>query len=362
VRSSQVAVVGAGPAGLGAAIECAKRGAKTVVFDENARPGGQLLKQLHKFFGSSEHMAGLRGYEIGKALFEEAERLGVHVALNTVVWGVFAGGRLGVHTPGGAVEEWQFQRLVIATGATENSYAFPGWTLPGVMGAGACQTLMNVHRVMPGKRVLMVGSGNVGLIVTYQLLQAGVRKVTVIDAMPRIGGYGVHAAKVTRAGVPIWVRHTVKQAEGDSSVERAVIVEIDDERNEVPGSEKPLEVDLICLSVGLSPLVELARMPGCQVAFCRQLGGYVPLHDEDMETTVPGIYVAGDASGVEEASTALEEGRLAGVAASRSLGLISQDEAVRAKAQISSRLQGLRSGTFGEERLRAKARLMERWG
>lgn len=98
--------------------------------------------------------------------------------------------------------------IIIATGASENTLAFPGWTLPGVMGAGSAQTQMNLHGVMPGKRVLMMGSGNVGLVVGLQLMQAGCELVAVVDAAPRVGGYGVHAAKLARTGVPFYLGHT----------------------------------------------------------------------------------------------------------------------------------------------------------
>lgn len=96
----------------------------------------------------------------------------------------------------------QGDTIIVATGARENMIPFPGWTLPGVMGAGAAQTMMNLHGVHWGQKVLMVGSGNVGLVVGYQLIQAGVELAAIIDAAPRVGGYGVHAAKVARMGVP----------------------------------------------------------------------------------------------------------------------------------------------------------------
>lgn len=97
--------------------------------------------------------------------------------------------------------------ILIATGASENMITFRGWTKPGVIGAGAAQTMMNLQYVKPGKRILMLGSGNVGLVVSYQLMQAGCEVVVVVDAAPRIGGYGVHAAKLARMGVP-FICHT----------------------------------------------------------------------------------------------------------------------------------------------------------
>ena len=141
-------VVGAGPAGLSAAIEAAKHGVKPIVFDENAKPGGQLFKQIHKFFGSRRHKAGVRGVDIGTELLEEVEKLGVEVMLNTVAYGFYPNGEgvaLAVNGEEGLIVHPK--KIIMATGAGENPLAFPGWTLPGVVGAGAIQTMINVHRV-----------------------------------------------------------------------------------------------------------------------------------------------------------------------------------------------------------------------
>lgn len=194
-------VIGAGPAGLSAAIEAAKCGMKPVVFDENARPGGQLFKQIHKFFGSKEHKAKIRGFKIGEDLLKEAEEYGVEVVLNATVIGLYPEKEITVRI-GDIVKHFKGDYILIATGASENMVTFKGWTKPGVIGAGAAQTMMNLHHVMPGERVLMLGTGNVGLVVSYQLLQAGCEVAALVDAAPRIGGYGVHAAKVARCGVP----------------------------------------------------------------------------------------------------------------------------------------------------------------
>ena len=187
-------VVGAGPAGLSAAIEAARHGMSVRVFDENARPGGQLFKQIHKFFGSKEHKAKIRGFNIGEELLKEASDAGVQVKLDATVIGIFENKEVTV-SHDGAVHHYKADSVIIATGAAENMVPFEGWTLPGVIGAGAAQTLMNLHGIKPGKKILMLGSGNVGLVVSFQLLQAGCEVVALVDAAPRIGGYGVHAAK-----------------------------------------------------------------------------------------------------------------------------------------------------------------------
>ncbi len=354
--SYDIVIAGAGPAGLAAAVEAARRGARTLVVDENAKPGGQLFKQIHKFFGSHEHKAGIRGFAIGEKLLAEAAELGVEVWLGSVVWGLFTN-KVAV-LKGGEQITVTAAKIILATGASENAVAFPGAVLPGVMGAGAIQTMINVHRVLPGKRVVMLGSGNVGLIVAYQLLQAGAEVVALVEAMPHLGGYGVHAAKIRRAGVPILVGTTIARAFGDGQVTGVVLAKIGDAGRMVDGSETTLAVDTVGVAVGLTPLTELAWLAGCRFVFSPRLGGHVPLHDANMETTLPGVYVAGDITGVEEASTAMEEGRLAGIAAAEALGLTGGAAAERDKAAVTARMDVLRSGPFGLARRTAKAEIL----
>ncbi|MBW2058414.1 MAG: FAD-dependent oxidoreductase [Deltaproteobacteria bacterium] len=355
------AIIGAGPAGLSAAIELARAGVETLVIDENDRPGGQLVKQIHRFFGSRHEMAGMRGFEIGEALFSEAERLGVRFMLNTAAYGIFKeSGQLGIHDRRddllGLVKA---ERLILATGARENPLWFPGWTLPGVMGAGAFQTMVNVHRVMPGRRIVVVGSGNVGLIVAFQALQAGIEVAAVCEALPRLGGWEVHGAKLRRQGVPILLSTTVERALGDEEVRGVVLVRLDKDGRPEPGERRVLEVDAICLAVGLSPLAELAWMAGCRCVFSNELGGWLPAHDEWMRTSIETLWVAGDLAGVEEASTAMEEGRLAGLGVSRSLGALDRRAAVLRGRKIRARLEELREGSCGKYRKTAKAALVK---
>ena len=361
----EVVVVGGGPAGLAGAVEAAKAGVKVLVVDENDRPGGQLFKQIHKFFGSKAHSAGIRGMDIGTRLLAETENAGVTVWLDSTVVGLFPDKEMAVVRSLGNGEKTtvtvRAEKILLACGGAENAVAFEGWTLPGVMGAGAAQTMINVHRVLPGKRVLMLGSGNVGLIVAYQLMQAGAEVAAVVEAAGQVGGYGVHAAKVRRAGVPFYLGHTVLRAEADGeTLSRAVIVALDAAFNPIPGTEKTLAVDTICLAVGLRPFTQLALMRGIGHVYVPELGGWMPKHDENMETNVPGIYVAGDTAGVEEANSAMDEGRLAGSAIAQSLGHLDVERGEAVKREFRDRLSALRLGPFGEKRLNAKQRLVDR--
>lgn len=361
IRKVESVIIGAGPAGLAAAIEIAKAGGQVVLIDENSKPGGQLFKQIHKFFGSREHRAGVRGYNIGLQLLNETRNLGVEVLLDSPVYGIYRedGNLVVSYIREGKEEAITADKIILATGGMENAIAFPGSTLPGVMGAGCAQTMINVNRVLPGEKVVMVGSGNVGLIVSYQLLQAGANVLAVVEAAPSIGGYGVHAAKIRRAGVPIKVSHTIKRAIGTDEVEAVEIVKLDEKFNPIPGTEEILEADTVCLAVGLSPMTELAWLAGCEFTYEPALGGHIPIHDENMETTVSGVYVAGDIAGVEEASTAMEEGRLAGIAAAEALGHYSAEEAKAMKDEVWSRLNALRTGPFGKARFDAKKRILD---
>lgn len=240
MKRHELIVIGAGPAGLSAAIEAAKAGMDVIVFDENARPGGQLFKQIHKFFGSKQHHAKERGFRIGEDLLKEAEAAGVTVQLNATVMGIYENKEVTVKH-GSEVDHYKADKIILATGAAENMIPFKGWDTPGVIGAGAAQALMNLQGVQPGQKVLMVGSGNVGLVVSFQLLQAGCQVVAVIDAAPRVGSYGVHAAKVARTGVPFYMSHTVVEAKGGDYVTSAVIAQVDDHFQPIPGTEKELE-------------------------------------------------------------------------------------------------------------------------
>ena len=336
-------VIGAGPAGLSAAIEAAKNGLKPIVFDENAKPGGQLFKQIHKFFGSKEHKAKIRGFNIGNELLEEAGKLGVKVILNATVMGLYPEKEVTVKT-GEEINHYKGDSILVATGASENMVTFKGWTTPGVIGAGAAQTMMNLHHIKPGNKILMLGSGNVGLVVSYQLLQAGCEVVAVVDAAPRIGGYGVHAAKIARCGVPFYLSHTIMNVSGTETVNGVTIAQVDSSFQRIPNTEKTFDVDTVCVAVGLSPMSQLLTQAGCQMKDTP--GGNIPDCKSYGETSVEGIYAAGDVAGIEEASSAMIEGRIAGAAISKYLGYLEEQDLNKRVEELVAALDTLRQGMF----------------
>lgn len=360
-------VIGSGPAGLAASIEAGKLGASVLLVDLNVHPGGQLFKQIHKFFGSSAHRSGTRGFQIGTQLLAEAEAANVEIWMQSTVIGIFPGNKVGIEKGLDNGEKQlitvEAKKIIIATGASENAIRFKGWTSPGVMGAGAAQTMINVNHVKPGQKIVMLGSGNVGLIVSYQLMQAGCDVVSLIEAAPKIGGYAVHAAKLTRAGVPIRLKHTIIEAKTgeDGCVNGCVIAEVDEHFQPIPGTEELLACDAIALAAGLKPTMDLVKLAGCKLTYNAAFGGYIPLHNEKMESSRQGVFVAGDTTGVEEANTALEEGKIAGISAAEELGLISKADADKERAEIWDRLHSLRLGPFGERRMKEKEVILEEY-
>lgn len=349
-EAADLVVVGAGPAGLSAAIEAAELGLRAVVLDENERGGGQLNKQIHKFFGSGAHGAGRRGFEIAEELLERCESLGVDLRLGRLAAGAFKQRDLMVRGPGG-ISLLECGALIVAAGAVEKPLAFPGWTLPGVMGAGGAQTLMNLQGVLPGRRVAVVGTGNVGLIVAYQLVQAGAEIVAMLEVEPEVKGYEVHESRLRLLGVPFLLRHQLLRAEGRAGVQGIVVRDLDG------GGCFRYEVDCVCLAVGMSPLIELPLMLGCRACHDPRLGGWVAWHGPSMMTSEEGVYVAGDSAGVEEASVAMEEGRMAAAAACRRAGSVSEGEADERMRETAARLYELRNGPYNYGRREAKERL-----
>jgi sarcosine oxidase, subunit alpha len=171
--------------------------------------------------------------------------------------GVFADRRIGVVRHGGY---WLIEPevLLVATGARERQLLFPGHTLPGVYGAGAFQTLLNRDGVVPCRRLLLVGGGNVGLIAAYHALQADIEVVGLVELMPEVGGYRVHADKLRRLGVPVHLSHTIVAVHGRERVEATTVAAVDDQGRPISGTERSFAVDAVLVAAGLAPLDELA--------------------------------------------------------------------------------------------------------
>jgi sarcosine oxidase subunit alpha len=341
-------IIGGGPAGLSAAKVAAESGLKSLVIERDYKLGGQLVKQTHMFFGSEKQYAKTRGIDIARILINDCMKYPdmIEFMTETTVVGLYPDKVLTVLQKD-KYSKIAFKALLVAAGASEKFLAFENNDLPGIYGAGAVQTLMNVHGVKPGENVVMVGSGNIGLIVSYQLLQAGVNVLKVIEAAPTIGGYKVHASKLKRLGVDIVTKHSIKRAVGVDKVEQVVIGALDDKWEFIEGDEFTLDVDAVCISVGLNPMTSLLSMANCKMKYVSKLGGNVPIIDHNHETSVENIFVAGDVCGVEEASSAIVEGYLSGLIISERLGYKHKEYDTLYK-DFNDQLTNLRSGPFGK--------------
>ncbi len=345
---TEILIIGSGPAGLKASLAAAEQGANVALAERDPFLGGQLVKQTHMFFGSKAHYASERGFKIAENLSREVEaHRNIKVLTATTALGYYDDGVVSLEA-GGRIITVKPQVLVAATGAQENTLMFPNSDLPGVYGAGAVQTLMNVYGILPGKRVAMVGAGNIGVIVSYQLLQAGVEVAAIIEALPRIGAYHVHASKVRRMGVPIYTSHTVLSAHGVEALEKITMAEVDQNMQPLAGTEKELGVDVLCIAVGLTPLTEILFQAGCRMAYIPELGGHIALCSDTLETSVPNIFVCGDVAGIEEASAAMVEGQIAGLTAAMNLGYGKESYAEKL-ASARRELDDLRRGPVGEK-------------
>lgn len=293
-------VVGGGPAGLSAAVELGRHGVRTILVDDKDRLGGKLVLQTHKFFGSTDAChAGTRGIDIATKLEKELRSFeNVKVWLSSTAVAVFSDRKAGILRDGRYLLV-RPQAVLVATGARERSLLFPGNTLPGVLGAGAFQTLVNRDLVRAARRLFVVGGGNVGLIAAYHALQAGIEVVGLCEALPDCGGYKVHRDKVARLGVPILTSHTVLAASGREQVESVTVAAVDEAFRPVPGTERTFDCDTLLVAVGLEAVDEFAR--------------------KAKEYGLP-VWSAGDAEEIAEASAAMFTGRIRGLEVARFLG------------------------------------------
>jgi sarcosine oxidase subunit alpha len=297
-----VLIIGAGPAGLSAAIELGKLGIKVLLIDDKHRVGGKLVLQTHRFFGSADAVyAGTRGIDIASILEAEVSKYPeIEIWQKSTCLAVYSDKKVGILKDGNKYILVIPQVMLVATGAREKFLAFKGNTLPGVYGAGAFQTLTNRDLVKAVDKLFIVGGGNVGLITGYHALQAGIGVVGLVEALPECGGYKVHKDKLVRMGVPIYNSHTVLSANGSDHVESITIAKIDDNFKQIHGTEKSFECDSILIAVGLDSVSEF--------------------YQKAIEFQIP-AFVAGDAEEIAEASAAIFSGKIRGLEIAKLMGV-----------------------------------------
>jgi thioredoxin reductase/bacterioferritin-associated ferredoxin len=376
LREVDLAIVGVGPAGLAAALEAAERGAETVVIDEYDHLGGQLYKQVPDAFALKSLGHEDRQYAEGRQLIQRLQRTKVEVMLGTLVWDICDERTLALFRHD-RTEYLRAKTLILAPGAQEMPLAFPGWTLPGVMLGGAAQALLVTQRILPGQRVVLAGVGPLQLKVASQFVRAGADVVAILEASgksPVSLAYALRAwghwskmregltywRTLNRARIPYHRRHVPVRAVGRDGVEAVVVARVGDDGGVVPGTERTLEADTLCLSYGFLPSIQLTSLLGCRLCFQERAGGWFTWHDDHQQTSIPGVYVAGEVGGIGGGDVAADEGRLAALAATRVLGLAEgrgrpHDEhrirrrlrAARRFATVAGDMMALSPGVFG---------------
>jgi thioredoxin reductase len=334
-------VVGAGPAGLSAALEAADHGLRVAVVDEQHAPGGQIFRQPPASFTPPKKTLP---YAFGHDLLARARgdtRIAWHYG--STAWGVFrepdgSAVKLGI-SHRDASTMLVGRALLVATGAYDLPVAFPGWTLPGVMSAGGVQTLLKSQFLRPGNRFVLAGSHPLLLLVADLLVSSGATVVEVAFARPRPGigellrgwralpghlGLMAQAARAVlnlkRAGVPVRFGSMIKSASGVDALEGVTLQDVDRDWQPRPGTDRTLVADTLVIGYGLLASTELARQAGCAVDYRPAEGGWIVRRDATMRTNVAGIWVAGEPGGVGGAELAHLEGRLAALDIARALG------------------------------------------
>lgn len=333
-----VAVVGAGPAGLAAAVAVARAGRRVALVDAAERPGGQYWRQPADGVDRSGLHHDLTTY---RELTEAVTRARAEGLLRWLpgleVWTVGRDGeqfviRALIRAIEGRAEERavRARALVLAPGAYDRQVPFPGWTLPGVLTAGGAQALLKAHGVVAGQRVLVAGTGPFLLPVAAGLAAAGAQVVGVHEAnapggwltqlgavarnVTKLGEGAAYAAALARHRVPVRTRSTVVAAHGVDAVEAVTVARLDSAGGVVEGSAERVEVDAVAVGWGFTPRLELPLALGCATRV--DVDGSLVLDvDDDQATSVPGVWAAGEACGIGGAALAVVEGEIAGAAA-----------------------------------------------
>lgn len=348
IKEVELIVIGAGPAGIEAAITASESGVDVTLIDSSPRPGGQYYQQVPMPFQTAshdEHQAE------GQHLFNRLRSSTIRVLSNTLVWGIFEGTRpetwcLTLHGPN-APNRLISRTVIIATGAYDRSIPFPGWDLPGVITAGATLRMLKNQRVLPGKRFLLAGTGPLLLQTAAFLIEAGGEVITVCDSskslfwrgiphFPSVWGQwerikeGANFLKtLIRARVRYRFGWTITSAHGEDKVDSVTIQKLGNNSKPISQPEIIQDIDTMVVGFGLAPQTELCRVLGCTLEYQEQLGGFIPVRNNKMQTSCPGIYAVGDGAGIGGAENAHIEGRIAGYAASAELGLIEERTALQ---------------------------------
>ncbi len=311
-ESFDLLVIGAGKAGLRAAIEAAEAGLKTVLVDENPIPYATMGEDVPRHFGQAmtgaarNRNAMMEAFVASEPLFEAAFEAGVDIRLGTACWGLYAKGAALRHLPGlvaGLSDETSAslvapRHVIVATGRRDMGLGFPGWQLPGVMGASAARLLAEHYDgALTSGRIVILGSDTEALLTALALAKRGVKTAAVIDQAERPVASPDLIVGAEQAGIPILCRSVIREAIGSERVEGVLVGELD--ADGVPtGAELQIDCDGIVLAIGSVPMIDLLQAAGAACRFDPARGGHVPLVDFRGRTSLPSVYAIGDCAGI----------------------------------------------------------------
>jgi glycine/D-amino acid oxidase-like deaminating enzyme/bacterioferritin-associated ferredoxin len=318
-----VLVVGAGPAGLTAARSLALVGIDVIVADERLHPGGQYFKPLAPS-QAAEISALDRQFRDGAVLHQSAVSAGVKILNETTIWAAFSPTEVAGIVAGRSTL-FRPKRLVLATGAYEQSVPVPGWTLPGVMSVGGLQTLARSYRVAPGQRIVIAGNGPLCLQTAAELRQGGANVVAVLESAPRPSFSRLPAVAAAAWADPLLFLSGLSLAAGLRDVlhwrRRVTRLFGDDRVRGVEAADLSISADVVALGYGFASSSELARSLGCAHRYVtRGYGSMETLTDEDGRTSVPDVFAIGDGARFAGAMAARAQGLVVAAAIARDLG------------------------------------------
>lgn len=318
-----VIVIGAGPAGVAAAVKARNLGLSVAAVDESPCAGGQVFRAPSVAMRQSKFNAD---FNTGEVLRQRLSNCGAHVYLSRRVWSVAPGFTVACAGADAAVV-LDAPNLIVATGAVERHIPLPGWTRPGVVGLAAATILIKAHGVLPGHRTVVAGSGPLLALVASKILSAGGDLAAVVDAAPRstwiaqsfnmfsrpdLLARGLQwLAQIVRAGVPFFSGSAIRAIRGSDDVTSVDVGAVNAEWQPVGPVSASIEADAVCLGFGLQPSTDIAQLLGAAHDYQPEIGGWVPCLDAHLQTSVPGLFVAGDAGGVRGADAAPLSGELA---------------------------------------------------
>ena len=300
MREAELVVIGGGPAGLAAAVSAAEQGVRDIlVLDRNPFLGGILQQCIHNGFGLHRFGEELTGPEYAGRYIDMLKATGVQVKLDTMVLQVVPGedgAPHQVHAINGAdgYMVLETKTIVLAMGCrerTRGAISTPGERCAGVFTAGAAQRFLNMEGYMVGRRVVILGSGDIGLIMARRMTLEGAKVLACVELMPYSGGLTRNIVQCLEDyGIPLYLSHTITDIKGHERVEQVTVSKVGPDRRPIPGTEMVFDCDTVLLSVGLIPENELTRQAG--IAMDKRTSGAVVF--ENMETGVPGIFACGN--------------------------------------------------------------------